>query len=96
MKQKSEKTVTQNSGVQMICHSRISFMWHQRQMSVPVTCQMFEARVRPSGCKDTNFSRHTIKKPKLSAHIYNKEAWTHLFAFACFVPFGTFEYNWKV
>jgi hypothetical protein len=71
MKQKSEKTVTQKSGDQMICHSWISFMWHLVQFSAPMLCQIIEKRNRLSGCKDTKFSRHTIKKGQLSVHIYN-------------------------
>lgn len=73
MKQKSEKTVTQKSGDQMICHSWISFMWQLRQMSAPVRCQIIALRIHPYGCKDTNFSRHTSKKAQLSSHIYYKE-----------------------
>lgn len=49
MKQKSEKTVTQKSGDQMICHSWISFMWHLVQFSAPMLCQIIEKRNRLSG-----------------------------------------------
>ena len=76
MKQKSEKTCYAKSVDQMFCHSWISFMWHLGQMSAPIMCQMIKTRIRPYGCKGTNFSRHTIKKARLSAHKYNKERTT--------------------
>ena len=69
MKQKSEKTCYANSGVQMICHSRISIMWHQRQMSPPLICQIIERKNHPFECKGTKFSRNSIKKDQFSAHI---------------------------
>ena len=78
MKQKSEKTCYAKYVDQMFCHSWISFMWHQGQMSAPIKCQMIETRIRPSGCKDRHFSSYTIKKAQLSAHKYNKEQATAL------------------
>ena len=74
MKQKSEKTCYAKCVDQMFCHSWISFMWHQGQMIAPIMCQMIETRIRLSGCKDTKFSRHTIKKAQLSSHIYYIES----------------------
>ena len=49
-----------------------TIMWQSVQIVMMMKCHISNILASLIWCKDKHFSRHTIKTPRLSAHIYYK------------------------
>lgn len=47
-----------------------TIMWQSVQIVLMMKCHISNILASLRRCKDKHFSRHTIKTPRLSAHIY--------------------------
>ena len=47
-----------------------TIMWQSVQIVMMMKCHISNILASLRRCKDKHFSRHTIKTPRLSAHIY--------------------------
>ena len=70
MKQKYHKKYKTQQMLFSVASSCFTIMWQSVQIVMMMKCHISNILASLRRCKDKHFSRHTIKTPRLSAHIY--------------------------